>query len=215
MKGYHQCPLDEASQDLTTFITPFGRFKFLWAPYGISSISEHYNRCMDEAFDGIPGYRRIVDNIVMYDNDPTWHVQQFLQRCAEKKITFNIVKCRFIQPSVTFTGLCLSSAGYYMDPSIFKSIADFPTPTDHTALRSFMGLVNQLSSTTSIVATLTWPLCPLLQTRNEFVWSEKFKDKFKAVKESLTSTPTLAYFDPTKPTCLCTDASCQGLGFVL
>ncbi len=47
MKGYHQCPLDEESQDLTTFITPFGRFKFLRAPYGISPISEHYNRRMD------------------------------------------------------------------------------------------------------------------------------------------------------------------------
>jgi hypothetical protein len=40
-KGYHQCPLDEESQLLTTFITPFGRFKYLRAPYGISSISEH------------------------------------------------------------------------------------------------------------------------------------------------------------------------------
>ena len=33
-----QCPLDPESQLLTTFITPFGRFKFLRAPYGISSI---------------------------------------------------------------------------------------------------------------------------------------------------------------------------------
>ena len=29
MKGYHQCPLDQDSQLLTTFITPFGRFKYL------------------------------------------------------------------------------------------------------------------------------------------------------------------------------------------
>ena len=59
-KGYHQCPLDEACQDLTTFITSFGRYKFLRAPYGISSISEHYNRRMDEAFDGLTGFRRVV-----------------------------------------------------------------------------------------------------------------------------------------------------------
>jgi hypothetical protein len=43
-KGYHQCHLDNESQDLTTFITPFGRFEFLRAPYEISSTSEHYNR---------------------------------------------------------------------------------------------------------------------------------------------------------------------------
>lgn len=39
MKGYHQCPLDEKSQALTTFITPFGRYKYLQAPYGLLSIA--------------------------------------------------------------------------------------------------------------------------------------------------------------------------------
>jgi hypothetical protein len=48
LKGYHQCPLDEESQRLTAFITPFGRFKYLRAPYGVSLISEHHNRRMDE-----------------------------------------------------------------------------------------------------------------------------------------------------------------------
>ena len=52
-KGYHQCPLDAQSQLLTTFITPFGRFKYLRAPYGISSISEHYDQRMAEAFIGL------------------------------------------------------------------------------------------------------------------------------------------------------------------
>ena len=74
-KGYHQCPLDRESQDLTTFITPFGRFNFLHAPYGIASISEHYNCRMDEAFTGLPGFRQVVDDIVIYDDDITQHTR--------------------------------------------------------------------------------------------------------------------------------------------
>ena len=70
-KGYHQCPLDAQSQLLTTFITPFGRFKYLRAPYGISSISEHYNRRMAEAFTGLSGFHLIVDDIIIYDDDAT------------------------------------------------------------------------------------------------------------------------------------------------
>ena len=66
LKGYHQCPLDESSQLLTTFITPQGRFKYLRAPYGLSSIFEHYDRRMAEAFAGLQGFRRIVDDIVIY-----------------------------------------------------------------------------------------------------------------------------------------------------
>ena len=218
MKGYHQCPLDEASQDLTTFLTPFGRFKYLRAPYGISSISEHYNRRMDEAFSGLLGYRRIVDDIVIYDSDPTKHadhVRQFLQRCKEQKITLNTSKWAFGQPTVTFAGFILSKEGYQIDPAITRAIANFPTPSTRTELRSFIGLVNQLSSSTSAIAHFLSPFRPLLSTKNEFTWSDEFQSAFKAVKTSLTSPPVVSYFDPAKPTRLCTDASRQGLGFVL
>ena len=93
LKGYHQCPLDEDSQFLTTFITPFGRFKYLRAPYCISSISEHYNRRMDEAFAGLTGYRRIVNDVVIYDSDPTQHISYirwFLQCCTERSPSMTI-----------------------------------------------------------------------------------------------------------------------------
>ena len=74
LKGYHQCPLDEASQLLTTFITLFGRYKFLRAPFGICSISEHYNRRMDEAFSGLDNYRKVVDDVLIFDSDFQAHV---------------------------------------------------------------------------------------------------------------------------------------------
>ena len=53
LKGYHQCPLDEDSQLLTTF--PIWQVQVLASC--ISSISEHYNRRMVEAFSGLTGYR--------------------------------------------------------------------------------------------------------------------------------------------------------------
>ena len=82
-KRYHQCPLDEESQLYTTFINPFGCFKYLRAPYGFSSIAEH---CMAEAFEGLMGFRRIADDIVIYEKDVESHlahVRQFIQQCQE------------------------------------------------------------------------------------------------------------------------------------
>ena len=64
MEGYHQSALDQDSQLLITFITPFGRFKYVRVPYEISSISEHYNRCMAEALVNLSGCCRIIDDIV-------------------------------------------------------------------------------------------------------------------------------------------------------
>ena len=104
-KGYHQCPLDEESQLYTTFITPFECFKYLRAPYGLSSIAEHYNRRMAEAFEGLTGFQCIVDDIVMFDKNVQDHgnyVRQFLQRCQDKQISLNKEKWKFCQSKVTF-----------------------------------------------------------------------------------------------------------------
>ena len=218
LKGYHQCPLDQVSQSLTTFITPFGWYKYLRAPYGISSISEHYNRKMTEAFRGLTGFRRIVDDFVIYDSnisDHENHVKQFLQCCADCNISLNTDKCQFFQRQVTFAGFQLSADGYQVDPSITTAITAYPSPTNRSELRSFIGLVNQLSTSTNTLATLLGPIRPLLSTKNEFLWSTTQEEALNQVKKSLTTSPLLSFFDINKPTRLCTDASRQGLGFIL
>ena len=171
LKGYHQCPLDEESQKLTTFIMPFGRYMYWQAPYGISSISEHYNRRMDEAFQGICDIRKIVGNIIVYDQDKQQHIEyvrKILHRCTEKGISQNRDKFRLCQTEVRFAGLQLTQTGYSVSEEITVAIANFPTPTTRTDLRSFCGLVNQLASSTNGVSSVPVPLCPLL---NDFLWT--------------------------------------------
>ena len=173
---------------------------------------------MDEAFAGLTSYCCIVDNIIIYDSDITEHtdhVTQFLQSCAEKHITMNVSKWKFAQPQADFAGFTVAADGYRIDQSIIEAIAIFPTPTNHTDLRSFVSLVNQLLAITATLAGLLTLLHPLLSTKNEFTWSSELDQAFTKAKESLTSAPTLSYFDPSKPTRLCTDTSRQGLGFVL
>ena len=151
LKGYHQYPLDQESQMLTTFITPFGRFKYLRAPYGICSISEHYNRRMAEAFTGLSGFRHVVDDIVIYDSNVEDHIahgKQFLQRCADKNIALNIDKCKLKPPLLASN--CQHMGIRLMNQSLRQSPST-QTPTSCTDLRLFIGLVNQLSNSTNTV----------------------------------------------------------------
>ena len=139
----------------------------------------------------------------------------FLQRCVDKQISLNLDKCHFFQTEVTFAGFQPSSNGYQVDRSITDAISNFPAPTSRTELRSFFGLVNQLSASTSTISSLLAPLRPLLSTKNDFLWSPTHSQAFQAAKEYLTVAPVLSFFDIDKPTRLCTDASRHGLGFVL
>ena len=180
---------------------------------------------MTEALANLSRFCRIVDDIVIYDStidNHIAHVREFLQYCADKQIALNPQKCIFGATEVTFTGFRLSQEGYQVDKSITDAISQFPKPTNCTELRSFFGLANQLSSIVNTIATLLTPLRPLLSMKNDFLWSDDHdaafttKDAaFTTTKDAMTTEPVLSYYTASKPTRLCTDASQQGLGFIL
>ena len=118
--------------------------------------------------------------------------------------------------SVDFCGYQVSEDGWVVDDAKVLAIADFPIPANRTDLRSFMGLVNQVSEFTPKLAELTAPLRGLLKTSNEFTWTANHTSAFNATKTELVSPPTVAFYQLGLDLRLETDASAlRGLGFVL
>ena len=58
--GFFQIRLDEESQDLTTFITPFGRYQYLRCLMGISSLPEVFSREMARILAGLEGVKNLM-----------------------------------------------------------------------------------------------------------------------------------------------------------
>ena len=57
-----------------------------------------------------------------------------------------------------------------------------------------------------MIATLLTPLRPLL---------DDYDTTFTAIKDVMTTAPVLSFYNVSKPTCLCTDASQHRLSFIL
>lgn len=217
--GYWQIPLDEESKPLTTFITPFGRYRFLRNPQGFIAAGDEFNMQIDLAFEGIPRMAKVVDDILVYDNDfqdHVQHVRQVLDRAREHGITLSLKKFEFAKSEVPFCGYIVGCDGWKIDPAKTKALRNFPAPENRTDLRSFFGLVNQFSDFSSEVAGAAGPLRGLLKDKNAFIWDQAHNQAFENVKKALVSTPTLAYFTFDSKTRLETDASrTRGLGFAL
>ena len=64
--GFWHVELDEPSSLLTTFGTPWGRFKWKRMPFGISPAPEEFQMRMDEALEGLTGVCAIHDDILIY-----------------------------------------------------------------------------------------------------------------------------------------------------
>ena len=217
--GFWQIPLTEEDQPLTTFITPYGRFRYLRGPMGFSATGDAFCRRGDLALQGVMQCVKVVDDILLYDEDYMEHlrrVNDVLTRCRAHGITLNAEKFVLAAPKVLFCGYELSSEGIAADPEKVRAITDFAKPANLTDLRSFMGLANQLAEFSPDIASAAAPLRPLMSPKRSFVWTADHDEAFLKVKEALSSPPVLASFDPALPTVLQTDASrLYGLGYVL
>ena len=217
--GYWQLELAEEDQHLTTFITPYGRYRYLRGPMGFAATGDAFCLRGDAALQGVSNCVKVVDDVLLYDEDFLQHLQRInviLARCRANGITLNADKFVLAAPAVKFCGFILSANGIEADPEKVRAIADFPTPANITDLRSFMGLVNQLTEFTPDISAAAQPLRPLMSPRRAFVWTADHDAAFSQVKKALSRPPQLVMFDPHLPTILQTDASrLHGLGYAL
>ena len=64
--GYWHCVLDDESSLLTTFATPFGRYRWRRLPFGLSASSEIFQKRINQALEGLEGILNITDDILIY-----------------------------------------------------------------------------------------------------------------------------------------------------
>ena len=87
--------MDPELSKLTTFIIPFGRFKFNRLPFGITSAPEHFQR-MNKILAGMDGVVCLIDDILVYGITQAEHDQQLMtvfRKISDAGLTMNKDKC--------------------------------------------------------------------------------------------------------------------------
>ena len=118
-----QVALEEKSSYLTTIATPFGRYRYLRLPFGISFAPEVSHRIVTEAFSDIQGVHTYVDDILVSSTTRQEHDKRLhavLQRCQELNLKLNRDKCMFEQKSLPYLSHILTSKGIQSTLQILK-----------------------------------------------------------------------------------------------
>ncbi|KAL5486983.1 hypothetical protein EMCRGX_G019531 [Ephydatia muelleri] len=217
--GYWQIPLDRASQLLTTFNTPFGRYCYTRLPFGISSAQEVFQKRMYQLFGDLPGVDTDIDDMLMIHGRTEEEHQQrltaVLKRCQEVHLTLNKEKCQFGVPQVTYLGHCISANGITPDENRVKAILAMPPPKDKKGVERLLGTLNYVSKFVPNMSTVTEHIRVLLGKDVPFVWTWEQEAAFENVKKLLSTAPVLAFYDVKQPVTVSCDASQTGLGTVL
>ena len=122
--GYWQLPVDDESSKLLTFNTPWGRYRFIRLPFGMSPAPELYQREMDRLFEGVP-VEIIVHDFLVHGKDQS-EVDEKMRRVLDKSeevgLKFNPKKVKVRVPEVSYVGHLFSAEGLKPDPEKIRAI---------------------------------------------------------------------------------------------
>ena len=161
---------------MTTFITPWGRYRYKTATQGYIASGDGFSRRYDEIVSDKPNKTKCVDDSLLWANDITssfFQTVDWLDTCGRNGIILNPEKFTFGADTVTFAGFEITP--YHVRPyqhSTWTPSAIFP---DHkTSLTCGPGLdssikfhtLSLLQNTCSLSARLSNPAQHLLGLTN-------------------------------------------------
>ena len=129
--GYWSVVLDEESSFLTTFNSPFGRFRFTRLPFGLCVSQDIFQQKMDFILEKCPGTVDISDDIAVHgptteEYDANLHNLTII--AIQHGLVFNLDKCSISQPKITFFGFLFDAEGVHPDQKKVEAIKAIQEP---------------------------------------------------------------------------------------
>ena len=133
--GYHSVPIREEDRHITTFITPWGRFRYRTTPQGFLAAQDGYNHRFDLVTQDFKHKKPCVDDSILWGDSIE---EVFLRTCEYLSLTgnagiiMNPEKFKFAKENVEFLEFELKADSIEPGEELIKSIRDFPKPKDIT-----------------------------------------------------------------------------------
>ena len=220
-KGFHQIPISQGDCTKTAFCTPWGKYEFLFMPFGLRNGPAVFQRLMDRVLDLERNFSQVyIDDIVIFSE--SWeehccHISQVLCKLGEAGLTANVSKCAWGQTQIEFLGHMVGQGLVSPAQAKVQAVRDFVMPTTKKGIRQFLGLagyyrrfIDHFADHTYHLTEATRKLAP-----ERVSSSSDLFDEFMYIKDALCVIPSLTLPVPTDEFLLQTDASGVGLGAVL
>ena len=178
--GYHNVPLREEARHLTTFIAPWGRYRYCTAPQGYIASGDGYSRRFDELRAEVSNKTKCIDDTLLWSNsleESFFQACNWLDICGRNGITLNPENFIFGQETVEFAGCEITADSARPCRKFLNAIIDYPQPRNITDIRSWFGFINQVSYAFHISMTERMlPFRDFLKPGTPFHWNENLDE---------------------------------------
>ena len=217
--GFYHFELSEELKQLTTFMLPWGLYRYKRLPMGLCVSPDLFQEHMVKLFADMPFIKVFIDDLLIFSNgtyeDHLDKVKQVLERLQSKNLAVNALKSFWAVKEVDYLGFKLTTQGVLPQPRKVKAIKQLATPKNKKELRRFIGMVNYYRHMWKRRSHLLAPLARMSGKNIPFKWTQECNTAFEEIKKKVNKEVMLSFPDYTKRFELYTDASDKQLGAVL
>jgi len=163
-------------------------------------------------------FQTMMNDILIYSASLTDHqriTQEILQTLHSYKLFLQPEKCKFECQEVDYLRLIISKDCVVMDPIKVQGVMDWPQLTKVKDIQSFIGFVNFYQRFIWNFSEIACPLHTLTWKSKDWLWGTAEQQAFNALKNAITSAPTLTFPSRSGLFCLECDASNFTTGAIL
>ena len=142
---YYAIKLDPEAQKYCTLITPWGKYKYLRLPMGLSGAPDIFQEKMSSLVDHLDYARVYLDDLLVLTNgsfeDHLEKLGKVLELLSQAGLKCNADKCSFGAKEVEYLRYLLTRNGIKPVPAKIKSILALSSPKNVRQVRWLLGMI--------------------------------------------------------------------------
>ena len=222
--GFFVIKLHKNSRHYTSFTSPATgeRYQYQRVPFGLhaSPAAMTLCLCLSNVLRGVLWSRFLcyMDDLLCRSGSWEGHLQDLSDLFAllfKNNLRCNPTKCEFGFTSLDFLGFTISQQGIGISKKKTQIIEKIAPPTNRKSLQRILGLLTFFRRHVRAFAQKTANMRKLLNSDDDYKWTEKCDQELSYLKARLLSDEVLKPIDPSKEVFIQVDASTEGTGYVV
>ena len=173
--GYHHIGLTADSIPKTAFTSPFGKYEYVKAPFGLAQAPVYFQELMTGVLNNLPFAMAYLDDIIIYSSTPEEHLQHIktvFEELRHAKLSMKLSKCHFFAKEIQYHGHILGVEGIRPVPAKTEAIKAMHPPVNPKQVCAFLRLVGYYRKFIKNFAKIAKPLTMLTCMDVKFKWKE-------------------------------------------
>ena len=112
--GYHHIQLDKPSIPKTAFNSPFRKYEYVEAPFGLAQAPAYFQELMTGILKDFSFAIAYLDDIIVFSKTPQEHLshtRKVFEKLRSEKLSMKMSKCHFFSKETQYLGHILSTTG--------------------------------------------------------------------------------------------------------